>query len=73
MKTFEKTLSDGFSCVDIKLSFDSKIPNLTEKIFQKMNIDQSFKAYKHDDLKLVYKIKFDNQENYNKKRVITKF
>ena len=73
METFEKTLSDGFSCVDIKLSFDSKIPNLTEKIFQKMNIDQSLKAYKHDDLKLVYKIKFDNQENYNKKRVITKF
>ena len=36
-----------------------------------MNIGQSFKAYKRDDLKLIYKIKLDNRENYNKKRVIT--
>ena len=46
--------------------------NLTEKDFQKMNIDQSFKAYKRDDLKLIYKVKLDNQEIYSKKRVITK-
>ena len=32
-----------------------------------MNIDQSFKAYKRDDLKLICKIKLDNQENYSKK------
>ena len=38
-----------------------------------MNIDQSFKAFKRDDLKLVYKIKFDNQKKHEKKkRVITK-
>ena len=37
-----------------------------------MNIDQSFKAYKHDDLKLIYKIELVNQENYSKKRVTTK-
>ena len=37
-----------------------------------MNIDQSFKAYKRDDLKLNYKIMLDNQENYCKKRVLTK-
>ena len=37
-----------------------------------MNTDQSFKAQKRDDLKLIYKIKLDNQENYCKKRVITK-
>ena len=37
-----------------------------------MNTDQSFKAYKRDDLKLIHKIKLDNQENYSKKRVITK-
>ena len=74
METFEKTLSGGFSCVNTRLSIDSEIlmPNLTEKDFQKMNIDQSFKAYKRDDLKLIYKIKLDNQENYSKKRVITK-
>ena len=74
METFEKTLSGGFSCVNTRLSFDSEIlmANLTEKDFQKMNIDQSFKAYKRDDLKLIYKIKLDNQANYSKKRVITK-
>ena len=32
-----------------------------------MNIDQSFKAYKRNDLKLIYKINLDNQENYSKK------
>ena len=74
METFGKTLSGGFSCVNTKLSLDSEIlmPNLTEKDFQKMNTDQSFKAYKRDDLKRIYKIKLDNQENYSKKRVITK-
>ena len=74
METFAKTLLGGFSCINTRLPFDSEIlmPNLTEKDFQKMNIDQSFKAYKRDDLKLIYKIKLDNQENYSKKRVITK-
>ena len=74
METFAKTLSGGFSCVNTRLPFYSEIlmPNLTGKDFQKMNIDQSFKAYKRDDLKLIYKIKLDNQENYSKKRVITK-
>ena len=54
IETFEKTLSGGFSCVNTRLSFDSEIlmTNLTEKDFQKMNVGQSFKAYKHNDLKL---------------------
>ena len=74
METFEKTFSGGFSCVNTRLSFDSEtlMPNLTGKDFQKMNIDQSFKAYRCDDLRLIYKIKIGNQENYSKKRVITK-
>ena len=74
METFEKTLSGSFSFVNTRLSFDSEFLmwNLTVKDFQKMNIDQSFKPYKRDDLKLVYKIKLDNQENYSKKRIITK-
>ena len=68
METFEKTLSGGFSCLNTRLSFGSKIlmPNLTEKDFQKINIDQSFKAYKRNDLKLIYKIKLENQENHCK-------
>ena len=42
--------------------------NLTENDFQKMNIDQSFKAYNRNDLKFIHKIKLDNQENYGKKK-----
>ena len=42
--------------------------NLIEKDFDKMNINQSFKAFKHDDLKLVYKVKFDNQRKHEKKK-----
>ena len=73
MESFEKTLG-GLSCINTGLSFDSEIlmPNLTENVFQKMNIDKSFKAYKRDDWKLIYKIKLDHQENYSKKRVNTK-
>ena len=54
IETFEKTLPGSFSCVNTRLSFDSEIlmTNLTEKDFQKMNVGQSFKAYKHNDLKL---------------------
>ena len=75
METFKETLSGGFSCVNTRLSFDSEIlmPNFTEKYFQKMNIDQSFKAYKRDDLKPIYKTKLDNQENYSKKESLLKF
>ena len=54
IETFEKALAGGFSCVNTRLSFDSEIlmTNLTEKDFQKMNVGQSFKAYKRNDLKL---------------------
>ena len=37
-----------------------------------MNIDQSFKAFKRDDLKVVYSLKLDNEEAFQTKRIITK-
>ena len=37
-----------------------------------MNIDESFKAYKRDDLKAIYKIKFDNENTYHERCIITK-
>ena len=75
METFEKTLSGGFSCVDTRLPFDKEIlmPNLTEKDFQKMNIDQSFRAYKRDDLKLIYKICLIIKKIIVKKEWLLKF
>ena len=48
------------------------MPNLIEKDFNKMHIDQSFKAFKRDDLKLVYQVKFDYHKKHQKKPVVTK-
>ena len=47
----EKTLASGFSCVNTRLSFDTEIlmPNSAEVDYRKMNIDESFKAYRRDD------------------------
>ena len=70
---FEKTLSGGFSCVNTCLSFDTEllIPNLIEKNFNKMNIDQSFQAFKRDDLKFAHKVKFDDHNKHEKKPLPT--
>ena len=43
------------------------MPNLIEKDFNKMNINQSFKVFKRDDLKLVYKVKFEDKKKHEKK------
>ena len=74
MEIFEKTLSGGFSSVNTRLSFDTEIlmSNLTQNDYQKMSIDQSFKAFKRDDLKVVYSLKLDNEKKFQKKRIITK-
>ena len=74
MEIFEKTLCGGFSSVNTRLSFDTELlmPNLTKSDYEKMNIDESFKAYKRDDLKVIYSLKLDDEESFSKKRVITK-
>ena len=74
MEIFEKTLCAGFSSVNTRLSFDTELlmPNLTKSDYEKMNIDESFKAYKRDDLKIIYSLKLDDEESFSKKRVITK-
>ena len=74
MEVFEKTLSGGFSSVNTRLSFDTELLmlNLTEKDYHNMNIDQSFKAFKRDNLKVVYSLKLDDEKSFEKKRVITK-
>ena len=74
MEVFEKTLTGGFSCVNTRLSFDTELlmPNLTEIDYRKLIIDERFKAYKRDDLKLIYKIKPDNEDYFHDRRIITK-
>ena len=74
MEIFEKTLSGGFSSVNTRLSFDTELlmPNLTQNDYQKMNIDQSFKAFKRDNLKVVYSLKLDNDETFKKNVLLLK-
>ena len=74
MLKFLKKTSGSFSCVNTRLLFDTELlmPKLTQEDFNKMNIDQSLKAFKRDNLKLVYKVKFDDQKKHERKRVMTK-
>ena len=72
MEIFEKTLSGGFSSVNTRLSFNTELlmPNLTQNDYQKMNIDESFKPFKRDDLKVVYSLKLDDEKKIKKKTVL---
>ena len=74
VEIFEKTLTGGFSCVNANLLFDTELlmQNLIELTdCKKINIDQSFKAYKRDDLKIIYRIKFSNENFYHERCIIT--
>ena len=55
VEVFEKTLCGGFSCINTRLSFDTEIlmPNLIERDYYNMSINQSFKAFTRDDLKVI--------------------
>ena len=72
MEIFEKNVAGGFSSVDNRLSFDTEIlmPNLIKKVYNAMTIDQSFKAYKRDDVKDVYSLKLDGESKPEKRRVM---
>ena len=48
------------------------MPNLTKTDYDKMNIDESFKAYKRHDLKVVYSLKLDDEKKFSKRRIISK-
>ena len=74
MEIFEKkTLTGGFNCVNTRLSFDTEIlmPNLAESDYKKNKTGESFKAYKHDDLKVIYTIKLGNENSYHERRIIS--
>ena len=71
---FEKTLVGGYTCVNNRIGFDTKVllPNFTKLDYSKMNIDESFKAYKNQNYKVGYNIKLDNDELSRECRVISK-
>ena len=74
VEVFVKTLCGGFSCVYTRFSFNTEIlmPYLIERDYLNMSINQSFKAFKCDDLKVIYSLKLDKNYSFEKKRVITK-
>ena len=48
------------------------MPNLTERDYHNMSINQSFKAFKHHNLKVIYSLKLDKNDSFEKKHIITK-
>ena len=74
METFEKTVAGVFSCVNTRLSFNTEIlmPNLIERDYRAMNIDERFKAFRRDDLKVACLLRLDGEIHPEKRLVITK-
>ena len=71
---FEKTLIGGYSCVNNRIGFDTEIllPNFSKSEYAKMNIDESFKAYKNQNYKVSFSLILDNDEKSKEYRVISK-
>ena len=63
---FERTLTGGYSCVNNRIGFDKEVllPNFTKSEYAKMNIDESFQAYKNQNFKIGYKIKLDTDKQH---------
>ena len=74
METFENALTGGFISVNTRFSFDTKIlkPIYTQSEYGKMRIVKSFHANKREDLKVIYKIRFDCERAYEPRQVISK-
>ena len=44
------------------------MPNYSTSDFDKMSIDESYKAFRRDDLKAVYSIKINNEDKQKKEK-----
>lgn len=64
IEIFQKTLTGEYSCINTRLGFNTEIliSNYSRAEFDKMTIDQSFKSYKMQDLKVDYKLKLDSEK-----------
>ena len=69
VEVFEKTLTGGFSRVYTRLSFNTEILLPNTKKMQVDGVDNEWKDYNY---KVGYKLKLDNEEHYDTKRVISK-
>ena len=66
VEVFEKLLTGGFSCVNVRLSFDTELllPNTN-----KMLVDGYDNLYKDCNYKMSNKLKLDNDNFYENKKV----
>ena len=69
-----ETLTGGFNGLNTRLAFDIEIllPIYTYQDFDKMSIDQAFKTFKRDDIKVGYKLKLDSEIEYSDRIIISK-
>ena len=74
LEVFEKTLAGGFSSVNTRLAFDTKVllPSFNAADFGRMNIDDSFKCFKNQGYKVAYSFKLDEQTTHQELRVTSK-
>ena len=73
-EVFEKSPIGGFSCVNTCIGFDSEVllPSFNKQEYAKMNIDQSFQAFKIQNYKIGYKLKLGKDDKYKDYRIISK-
>ena len=58
MDVFEETITGGFSCLNTGLSYtEILMSNLTKSNNSKMSFNESFRANKRDDVKVIRNIK----------------
>ena len=65
----------GFSSVKTRLPFDTKslMPNYTQSEYDKIKIDKSFHAYKCNDLKVIYQVRFDSETATSRDEWLVRF
>lgn len=68
------TFFSNFSCINARLEFDSEIlsPIVKQSDCNKINVNKIFITYKRKDLKVIYRLKLDGEENYSERSMISK-
>ena len=74
VELFEKKLIEGFSCVNTRVAFDSKIlfSSFPFRDYSRLNLDESFKMKKRTNLKVGHRLQPNNESNYNDRKIISK-
>ena len=74
IQSFETILLGGFSCVNTRLAFDTRVllPNLLAHNLNQLTINQTFKIQVRHGLKVSCRVELDVEESYSNPRIINK-